>query len=116
MGRKRYILSQRHQLVHNRLIQFACEVLGRSPKTDKDYTETLERYLPRFMKNAMHINNSVDSVYDIINMDYLQFWHDSICNNENWNQYNKHSHASTFTSGLKCYIKFIQSEYYPYKL
>lgn len=27
--------------------------------------------------------------------------------------YNHYSHASTFISGLKCYMQFIQSEYYP---
>lgn len=112
MGRKKFILSQHHQVIHDQMIKFACNVLGRSYKTAHDYTESMERYLPRFMRNFMHLENSTDSIYDIVNLEYLNFIYDSIKNNDEWNQYNKNSHASTLTSGLKCYIQFIQSEYY----
>lgn len=116
MGKKKFILTQRHQVIHDQMIKFACNVLGRSNKTANDYAESMERYLPRFMKNFMHIENAASSIYDIMNIEYLNYLYDSIKKNEVWNQYNKHSHASTLTSGLRCYILFIQSEYYPYKM
>lgn len=106
-------ISERHLIIREAMKRYACDVLGRAPKTVKDYTESMERYLPRFMENNMGI--VVGSIYDILDLDKLQNIYDRILNNEEWRSYNIHSHASTFTSGLKCYMQFIQSDYYPGK-
>lgn len=104
-------ISEYHLIIRRAMIKYACEVLGRAPKTARDYTESMERYLPRFMENKMGI--IVNSVYDILDLNVLQSIYDRIKNNHEWMQYNKNSHGSTFTSGLKCYMSFIQSNYYP---
>lgn len=105
-------ISERHLIIQKAMIDFACNVLNRAPKTAKDYTESMERYLPRFMERNMGIQ--VCSIYDILDLDRLQDIYDRIKNNQEWMSFNKRSHASTFTSGLKCYMQFIQSEYYPF--
>ena len=51
-------------------MKFAQEVLGRSPKTAKDYTESMERFLPRFMEEYMNIY--VYSIYDVHDLEFLQ--------------------------------------------
>lgn len=104
-------ISERHLIIRRAMIKYACDFLGRAPKTAKDYTESMERYLPRFMEKNMGIY--VYSIYDIFDLEQLQNIYDKIKNNNEWMQYNKRSHGSTFTSGLKCYIQFIQSDYYP---
>lgn len=104
-------ISEQHLIIRRAMIKYACEFLGRAPKTAKDYTESMERYLPRFMEKNMGIY--VYSIYDILSLKQLQNIYDQITNNAEWMQYNRRSHGSTFTSGLKCYIQFIQSEYYP---
>lgn len=106
-------ISEEHMIIRRAMMTFAQEVLGRSPKTSKDYTESMERYLPRFMENYMGIH--VPSIYDEHDLAFLQEIHDKIRNNAEWNEYNKKKHACTFTSGLKCYIQFLQSDYYPFK-
>lgn len=106
-------ICEQHLIIREALKKYACEVLGRAPKTAKDYTESLERYLPRFMETRMGI--VVNSIYDILDLNRLQNIYDRIKNNREWMSYNTHSHASTFTSGLKCYMQFIQSDYYPVK-
>lgn len=106
-------ICEQHLMVRRAMIKYACEVLGRAPKTAKDYTESMERYLPRFMEDKMGI--VVGSIYDILDLDQLQNIYDRIRNNREWMAYNAHAHASTFTSGLKCYMQFIQSDYYPVK-
>lgn len=106
-------ISEKHLIIREALKKFACEVLGRAPKTAKDYTESMERYLPRFMGNNMGI--VIGSIYDIHDLNQLQNIYDRIRNNREWMAYNTHAHASTFTSGLRCYMQFIQSDYYPVK-
>lgn len=106
-------ICERHLIIRNALKRYACEILCRAPKTAKDYTESLERYLPRFMENKMGI--VVNSIYDILDLNQLQNIYDRIKSNKEWMEYNRHAHASTFTSGLKCYMQFIQSDYYPVK-
>lgn len=39
-------ISERHLIIRRAMIKYACEFLGRTPKTAKDYTESMERYLP----------------------------------------------------------------------
>ena len=46
-------ISERHLIIRRAMIKYACEFLGRTPKTAKDYTESMERYLPRFMEKNM---------------------------------------------------------------
>lgn len=104
-------ISERHLIIERAMMSYACEVLGRASKTAKDYAESMERYLPRFMEQRMGI--VVKSIYDIHDLKLLQSIYDRIKNNPEWMYYNRHSHASTFTSGLKCYMRFLQSEYYP---
>ena len=106
-------ISEEHFIIRRALMKFAQEVLGRSSKTAKDYTESMERYLPRFMEEKMNI--FVQSIYDVHDLAFLQSIHDQIINNQEWKKYNQNKHASTFTSGLKCYIRFHQSDYYPIK-
>ena len=106
-------ICEKHLIIREALKKFACEVLGRAPKTAKDYTESMERYLPRFMESNMGI--VISSIYDILDLNQLQNIYDRIRNNREWMSYNTHAHASTFTSGLKCYMQFIQSDYYPVK-
>lgn len=101
-------------IIREAMINYACQVLGRSPKTAKDYTESMERYLPRFMKTYMSIEN-VESIYDIHELKQLESIYNRIKENREWMEINQRSHGSTFTSGLKCYMKFIQSDYYPFK-
>lgn len=105
-------ISEQHLIVRRAMIDYACNVMKRAPKTAKDYTESMERYLPRFMEVNMGIK--VCSIYDILDLNQLQNIYDRIKDNQKWMSFNKHSHASTFTSGLKCYMQFIQSEYYPF--
>ena len=107
-------LSEEHILIRQALMKFAQEVLGRSPKTAKDYTESMERFLPRFMEKYMNIN--VYSIYDVHDLEFLQNIHDQIKNKQEWKEYNARKHGCTFTSGLKCYIEFHQSDYYPFKV
>lgn len=104
-------ISECHLIIERAMMNYACEVLGRASKTAKDYADSMERYLPRFMEQRMGI--VVKSIYDILDLKSLQSIYDRIKNNPEWMHYNRHSHASTFTSGLKCYMQFIQSEYYP---
>ena len=63
-------ISEKHLIIREALKKFACEVLGRAPKTAKDYTESMERYLPRFMENNMGI--VIGSIYDIHDLNQLQ--------------------------------------------
>lgn len=105
-------ISEEHMIIRRAMMKFAQEVLGRSPKTAKDYTETMERYLPRFMESRMNIY--VFSIYDVHDLALLQQIHDRILDNKEWKEYNQKKHACTFTSGLKCYIQFHQSDYYPF--
>lgn len=107
-------ISEEHILIRQALVKFAQEVLGRSPKTAKDYTESMERFLPRFMEKYMNIN--VYSIYDVHDLEFLQNIHDQIKNKQEWKEYNARKHGCTFTSGLKCYIAFHQSDYYPIKV
>ena len=107
-------ISEEHIIIRRALMKFAQDVLGRSPKTAKDYTESMERFLPRFMEKYMNIN--VYSIYDVHDLEFLQNIHDQIKNKTEWKEYNARKHGSTFTSGLKCYIEFHQSDYYPSKL
>ena len=106
-------VSEEHILIRQALMKFAQEVLGRSPKTAKDYTESMERFLPRFMEKYMNIK--VYSIYDVHDLEFLQNIHDQIKNKQEWKEYNARKHGCTFTSGLKCYIEFHQSDYYPFK-
>lgn len=112
-NKDRINISERHLIIREAMIRYVCEELQRAPKTAKDYTESMERYLPRFMEGNMNI--VVDSIYDILDLKLLQNIYDRIKNNREWMRYNQRSHASTFTSGLKCYMQFIQSPYYPTK-
>ena len=111
---KKYILCHQHQVIHDAFILYTENVVGRSPKTAKDYTESMERYLPRFMRDRMKIEG-VQSIYDIKDVKFMQQIHDDIIANKEWAAYNQKSHASTFTSGLKRYIEFYQSAYFPFK-
>lgn len=106
-------ISEEHTIIRQAMIRFAQEVLGRASKTAKDYTESMERFLPRFMENYMNIN--VQSIYDVHDLEFLQNIHDQIKNKQEWKEYNAKKHGCTFTSGLKCYIEFHQSDYYPFK-
>lgn len=106
-------ISEEHIIIRQAMIRFAQDVLRRAPKTAKDYTESMERFLPRFMENYMNIN--VQSIYDVHDLEFLQNIHDQIKNKKEWKEYNAKKHGCTFTSGLKCYIEFHQSEYYPFK-
>ena len=71
-------VSEEHILIRQALMKFAQEVLGRSPKTAKDYTESMERFLPRFMEKYMNIK--VYSIYDVHDLEFLQNIHDQIKN------------------------------------
>ena len=63
-------ICEKHLIIREALKKFACEVLGRAPKTAKDYTESMERYLPRFMESNMGI--VISSIYDILDLNQLQ--------------------------------------------
>lgn len=58
------------------MMSYTCEVLGRASKTEKDYAESMERYLPGFMELRMDI--VVKSIYDILDMKSLQSIYDRI--------------------------------------
>jgi hypothetical protein len=71
-------IPEEHIIIRQAMISFAQDVLRRALKTAKDYTESMERFLPRFMEDYMNIN--VLSIYNIHDLEFLQSIHDQIKN------------------------------------
>ena len=105
-------LSAFQQKMHDLLIEYATSIYPprpRAQKTAKDYTESLERYLPKEAKNRFGIDFP-DTAYDIKQISELQRIHDMIEDNPEWKKYDQVCHASTFRSGLKCLISMLSDK------
>lgn len=102
-------LTEFQQIIHNLLIVYAESVLGRTSKTARDYTESMERYLPKEARFRFGIEFP-ETAYDVLDVNELQKVHDIIEENSEWKEYDRISHGSTFRSGLKCLIAMKQDE------
>lgn len=102
-------LTDYQKLFHDLFIEYATQVYTvkggghASKKTAKDYSESMERYLPKEARTQFGIDFP-QTAYDILDINRLQQIHDLIEENPEWKDYDKVSHASTFRSGLKCLI------------
>lgn len=102
-------LNAYQKFVQNLLIEYATTVYvvkgggNASPKTAKDYCESMERYLPKEAKNRFGIDFP-QTAYDVLDVNRLQQIHDIIDENPEWKEYDRISHGSTFRGGLKCLI------------
>lgn len=103
-------LNDYQKLMHDLLLEYACTAFvirgGKhaSFKTAKDYTESLERYLPKEAKTRFHIVFP-ETAYDVLDVNRLQEIQDIINANPEWKLYDRKSHGSTFRRGLQCLIE-----------
>lgn len=100
------VLTISQEIIREEFVAYLRNVVGRRGKTPVHLTDSLERRVSVFARENGGYPEFT-CVYDYQDVELLELILGRLRNNADWMAYNKR-HASTLTSGLQHYIKFLQ--------